>query len=1027
MKKSSRKKTYKWINRYTAMFLIMFLVLGLLVRTLFDMQIVHGQEYRNRANDYSVKDISKPAPRGEILDKDGEVLAASIASYDVLYSETTDSYKKFYPTMKEFFALLDKNGTKMADEFPLKVEPDFQFEFPTTNEKTKRAMELRFKKDRNLDDWLLKEHYGKTIGKSNLKELTDEESKELDAMLLAITPKETFEYLIRYYDLQKILGLSEADEKALLKLDNSALAAKVFAKVVPKDLRRYLMVRDELKMRVYQTNKQVPLAKNIDKKSAFVFMQKANQLPGVQVQMVPVRIYPYGNLAPHILGYLSSIPESRRENYESRGYDINTDLIGTYGIEAAFEDELKGSKTVSTVKVDDQGRTMNELFQLEGYPGASVQLSIDKDLQYTAQMSLSYILNNLRTTFTEHEQGHSKNATRGAVVALNVKTGKVLAMASSPDFDPNVFVRPGALTKDLYKKYFDPDLEAFGKQLISSLPIPGKTVDDIFPKDADGVRQDYYDNYPKPFLNYATQGLSPMGSAFKPFAALAALEENATTPKEIYNDIGYYTRPELGNYYAQNNNKAVYGPINIAEALKYSSNVYFLEMGYRLAKNNGLNSIATTSWKLGLGADPKEGVHSTTGIEINENVYGNVFNFDSRKYLLSQYAYNDMVNVLKKGVDRNGKSFKPFDVSKKSSDSEKVKKLKEEMDQGLRNYWMTMKENEKKSDSDKFAAIDEILDYNLNAIMETLPEEERKGLPDSNFMAREVANLMIYDRDVELRSPINVMNASLGQGDAQLTILQMANALATMVNGGTRYRTSLVEQVVDASGQVIRKVEPEVMDRMNINKKNLEAIKEGMFRVNNEKGGTAFYRMQGFPISSGGKTGTAQFRADQDKNYFGRHQYGTYISFAPYEDPEIAIAVIGYDAIHGSYLVPVARAIMEEYFKDEIKAKSPDYVREFDYRLRPVMPVEASLLKLKKPTPETTTPAAPGYVPGKDMPPSMAAPVNLRPDGSPNYNSRVPLIAPPDIVPSTKVIPDQEEDPEGEGPAESTGGTKAAP
>ena len=123
----------------------------------------------------------------------------------------------------------------------------------------------------------------------------------------------------------------------------------------------------------------------------------------------------------------------------------------------------------------------------------------------------------------KHYQGDSNNATRGAVVVINVKTGKILALASNPDFDPNVFVT-GTLTDELYERYFNPDLEKFGNQLIAELPIPGKTVDDLFPLDKNGIRQDYYDLYPKPFFNYATQGLSSVGSIFKPFTAIAALK-----------------------------------------------------------------------------------------------------------------------------------------------------------------------------------------------------------------------------------------------------------------------------------------------------------------------------------------------------------------------------------------------------------------------------------------------------------------------------------------------------------------------
>lgn len=989
MKKTVQKKRNRIFNRFTAMFLCLLMVIGVLAKTLFDMQVVQGEEFRNQSDAHSVKDIAQPAPRGDILDRNGQVLASSMASYDVVYSETKDSAQEFYPIMKEFFRLLDQTKEPMADTFELKVDPEYAFEFGTSNRKVHQSREIRFKKDRNMDDWILKSHYGKTIGKNQLSDLDEKEQAEMNQMLLAITPEETFHYLIRYHAIYEILDLPKKEEDKLLEGSDAEIAKAVLAKVPAKELRRYLMVRDQVAMRVYQTNKQVPLAKSISKQSAFVFMQKSNLLAGIDVQLNPRRIYPYGPLAAHVVGYLSPISEHNKDKYESMGYDINQDMIGVYGLEEAFEEELKGNKTITTVKVDKQGRTINELFKLEGYPGYSVQTSLDMDLQYTAEQALDATLKNLRENFIDHTQGKSNNATRGAVVAIEVKTGKVLAMASNPSFDPNVFVTPGALTPGLYEQYFDPDLEAFGKKLIQDLPIPGKTVDDLFPKDANGQRQDYYDLYPKPFLNYATQGLSPVGSVYKPFTSLAALQAGVVDKNFVYNDTGLYSRPELGNYQGQNNNKMPYGPLRLPDALKLSSNVFFMEMGWRLFEKKGLNGIAETAWDMGLGYDPLEGLHSTTGIEINENIYGNVFNFESRKAMLARYAYSDMVSVLKSGKGRDGQTFKPLDVSKKDTDSDKVKKLKADMEEGLKEFWMNTPPKDTRTADEKFVAIRDVLDYDLNALIETLPAEEQKGMADSAYLAEQVASVLIFDRGSELSSPVNLLNAALGQGDAELTILQLANATATLANGGTRYRTSLIQKVIDPEGQVAREVKPEIIQKVDMPKDTKELILEGMRRVNMEEGGTGYYRMKGFPIPTAGKTGTAQFRQGTNDNYFGRHQYGTYITFAPYEDPEIAIAVIGYDSIHGAYLIPVARAILEEYFEERIAKEAPSYLRAFDYQLHPVLPVEPSLLRLKEEAKDRATPVYKGYKPGMPVPANMKTPIYLRDDGSPKEGSQV--------------------------------------
>ena len=977
------KKRKKILNRYTALLMIMFLILGFIGRTLFNMQIVNGADFQDKADAYSVKDITEPAPRGEILDKSGEVLASNLASYDLIYNETRESADQFYISMGELFRLMNLTGEKLTDTFELKADPIFSFNFNTSNKDAARFRELRFKKDRNMDEWVLRSGYDKMIGKSQLKDLTDAESEELNNMLMAVTAEETFNYLIRYHGLYNILNLSKEEKVKLLAKTDAEVAEAVTTAVPAQELRKYMMVKDQVRMRIYQSNKSVPLAKSISKESAFVFMQKANMLSGISVQLNPKRVYPYGNLASHVLGYMSNISEYNKERYESMGYDINQDMIGVYGIEEAFEDELRGNKSVSTVKVDNQGRTISELFRLEGYPGSTIQLSLDKDLQYAAQEALEATMKNLQSQFIDHEQGKSNNATRGAVVVLNVKTGKVLALASNPDFDPNVFVTQGGLTPDLYEKYFDPNLEKFGAQLIQRLPIPNKTVDDLFPKDANGIRADYYDNYPKPFINYATQGLSPVGSTFKPFTALAALQAGVVNKDTIIDDLGYYERPELGSYRATNNNSQPYGLLDITDALKVSSNVFFLEMGWRLFQANGPDGIAQTAWKLGLGYDPKEGIHSTTGIEINENIYGNVFNFESRKQMIGRIAYGDMVRVLKRGIARNGAAFKAVDVAMKDTDSDRVRQLKQEMDDGLRKYWADTPIKDTRTTQEKFDQIREILDYNLDAIIAQMPEADRVGVPDSGYLSDQIANVMIFDRAGELATPVNVMNAAIGQGDAEVTILQMANAIATIANGGTRYRTSLVDQIVDPEGKVVKVIEPEILEQVDIAAESKRLIFEGMWKVNNEAGGSGYPYMRDFPVATAGKTGTAQYRANSSENYVGRHQYGTYLTFAPYEDPEIAIAIICYDSIHGSFLIPVARAIYEEYFEDQLKAKDPNYIRNFDYQIKPVMQVEPSLLKLQNPDKINTTPVIDTYVPGQPVPAYTNQPVNTRADGTP--------------------------------------------
>jgi penicillin-binding protein 2 len=279
-------------------------------------------------------------------------------------------------------------------------------------------------------------------------------------------------------------------------------------------------------MESFKGYKSVTLARSIKQKSAFTIMQKLNDLPGINIKLEPTRNYPYNELASSVIGYLSPINSINEDKYELRGYDSSTDLIGVSGIESAFEDELKGVKGGTTVKVNSQGRTTEELFQLQSYPGNNVYLTIDKNIQYAAEKSLIDSMEKLRNASNDPEKG----ANRGAAVAVDVKTGRILASVSYPSFNPNKFVTAGGLTDEETKKYFSPDLEGFGKDYIESRGL-SKSLDELFPKDKeDGVRTDPYDLYPKAFYNYATLGLLPSGSTFKPLTAIAGLQEGVIGP-----------------------------------------------------------------------------------------------------------------------------------------------------------------------------------------------------------------------------------------------------------------------------------------------------------------------------------------------------------------------------------------------------------------------------------------------------------------------------------------------------------------
>jgi len=191
-----------------------------------------------------------------------------------------------------------------------------------------------------------------------------------------------------------------------------------------------------------------------------------------------------------------------------------------------------------------------------------------------------------------------------------------------------------------------------------------------------------------------------------------------------------------------------------------------------------------------------------------------------------------------------------------------------------------------------------------------------------------LATLIIYDKSTEIISPRNVLNSSLGQGDNQVTLLQVTNALAAIANGGTRYKTNLVSRILDAEGNVIQENEPVILEETGITKATVDALLKGL-NDSTKPGGGAYSVFKDFPIESGGKTGTATWKTNQEE--FGRAAFGVYTAVAPIENPEIVVAAIVYDVTRGSFVAPISLAVLEEYFEDQLEAEFPDYQRQFDY------------------------------------------------------------------------------------------------
>jgi len=294
--------------------------------------------------------------------------------------------------------------------------------------------------------------------------------------------------------------------------------------------------------------KQVAIVPKLTEQQVAIFSVQKYRFPNVAVNARLKRHYPYGDALTHALGYVARINSKDLKRIEKNGlksvYTATYD-IGKQGIEKYYEDVLHGKPGFKEVEVNNRGRIIKTLKVTPPVPGSNVYLNIDIRLQLKAQQELA--------------------GRRGAIVLLAPETGEVLAMVSSPSYDPNLFVH-GISSK------------AYNALLQS--------------KD-------------RPLINRATQGRYPPASTVKPQLAILGLEDGAITEKTIINDRGWFQIPNTKRKF-RDWKRWGHGKINVYKALEQSSDTFF----YNLSYNVGIDKINTFMTEFGFG--------QYTGIDIKE-------------------------------------------------------------------------------------------------------------------------------------------------------------------------------------------------------------------------------------------------------------------------------------------------------------------------------------------------------------------------------------------------------------------------
>ncbi|MDM0055468.1 penicillin-binding protein 2 [Variovorax fucosicus] len=316
--------------------------------------------------------------------------------------------------------------------------------------------------------------------------------------------------------------------------------------VTPRDRRRFKRLREDSR-----NFDSIPIRTRLSDEEVARFAAQRYRFPGVEIKARLFRNYPHGEIASHVLGYIGRINQTEKaamEEWEDEDFANykGTEYIGKLGIEQSYEKTLHGQTGVEQMETSAGGRAVRRLAGHPATPGNTVMLSLDIKLQ----------------KLVEDMYGER----RGALVAIDPKTGEVLAFVSKPTFDPNLFVE-------------GIDSESW-KELSESLD--------------------------KPLLNRALRGTYPPGSTYKPFMAMAALQTGKRGPNVVVNDPGYFN---FGGHRFGSPEGNI-GGVDMRRSIQLSSNIYY----YSLANEMGVDLIHDFMKPMGFG--------QITGIDLGGELRG---------------------------------------------------------------------------------------------------------------------------------------------------------------------------------------------------------------------------------------------------------------------------------------------------------------------------------------------------------------------------------------------------------------------
>lgn len=516
-----KENNKEYFRRFAILMSVVMVIMVAFEIILMRQQLVDGEQYKSEAIKYTATSLSITAARGEIVDRYGRPIAENRMGYSIIFNRAEMDKERWNDTIWKLTRILEADGEEWIDNCPIEVAASGTASY--TSEESASAIS-KMKAELNLQSYA--------------------------------TAQNCFDTMNEEYEL------SELD---------------------PEVARVIMGVRLNMELMEFSSSNPYTFAEDVSLETVEKVAENSELLKGVEIQVVPIREYANGKVAPHLIGNTGPIYAEEYEELKQQGYSINA-TIGKFGIEKTYESYLKGTNGIRKVQRDGNGEIVYEEITRAATPGNTVVLTIDSELQMAAQKSLE---NKIKSIAASGGYKTGIDADAGALVVMNVRTFEVLAAVTYPSFD----------------------LATYSQEYAALLAEPAA-----------------------PLFNRVLNGTYAPGSTFKPAVALAGLQEgkeeqrNNTPEKERVGitaqttfdciDASAKGRPGYGEFTLANYQDFTlyclheHGKCDVVKAIGVSCNIFFYATGYRL----GITRMNDYCKQLGLGVATGIGMGESKGI-----------------------------------------------------------------------------------------------------------------------------------------------------------------------------------------------------------------------------------------------------------------------------------------------------------------------------------------------------------------------------------------------------------------------------